>query len=108
MEANLDAIIERLKAERIEVLLAGMLAPPNLGTAYGEAFAAVFPRLAAEHEVPLYPFFLDGVAGSLELNQADGVHPSAAGIELIVEGILPTVERWLGDEHRTPSASATQ
>jgi acyl-CoA thioesterase-1 len=108
MEANLDAIIERLKGEGIEVLLAGMLAPPNLGTAYGEAFAAVFPRLAAEHDVPLYPFFLDGVAGSLELNQADGVHPSAAGIEQIVEGILPTVERWLGDEHRTPSASATQ
>ena len=55
-----------------------------------------------EHDVPLYPFFLDGVAGDPELNQADGIHPSAAGIELIVERILPTVEHWLGDEHRTP------
>ena len=108
MEANLEAIIERLEAEGVEVLLAGMLAPPNLGADYGEAFATVFPRLAAEHEVPLYPFFLDGVAGDPALNQADGIHPSAAGIDRIVEGILPTVERWLGEEHRTPAASATQ
>lgn len=108
MEANLGAIIERLKAEGVDVLLAGMLAPPNLGAAYGEEFAAVFPRVAALHDVPLYPFFLDGVAGAPELNQADGVHPSAAGIDRIVEGILPTIERWLGEEHRTPAASATQ
>ena len=96
MERNLDAIIVRLKAERIEVLLAGMLAPPNLGQAYGEAFAAVFPRLAEKHDVPLYPFFLDGVAGSPELNQPDGIHPSAAGIERIVERIMPAIEAWLG------------
>jgi acyl-CoA thioesterase-1 len=96
MERNLDAIIARLKAEGIEVLLAGMLAPPNLGQAYGEAFAAVFPRLAEKHDVPLYPFFLDGVAGYPELNQPDGIHPSAAGIERIVERILPAIEAWLG------------
>jgi acyl-CoA thioesterase-1 len=96
MERNLDAIIARLKAEGIEVLLAGMLAPPNLGQAYGGAFAAVFPRLAAKHEVPLYPFFLDGIAGDPELNQPDGIHPSAAGIERIVDRILPAIEAWLG------------
>jgi len=103
MERNLDAIIARLEAEGIEVLLAGMLAPPNLGQAYGEAFAAVFPRLAAKHDVPLYPFFLDGVAGDPELNQPDGIHPSAAGIERIVERILPTIEAWLGDAQRQAS-----
>ncbi|HSA79226.1 MAG TPA: arylesterase [Geminicoccaceae bacterium] len=106
MERNLDAIIARLKAEGIEVLLAGMLAPPNLGQAYGAAFAAVFPQLAEKHDVPLYPFFLDGVAGDPALNQRDGIHPSAAGIERIVEGILPTIEAWLGDGHRSRAASA--
>ena len=103
MEQNLEAIITRLEDEGVHVLLAGMLAPPNLGRDYGQAFAAVFPRLAEKHEVPLYPFFLAGVAGDPELNQADGVHPSAAGIERIVEGILPTVERWLD---ATPASSA--
>ena len=97
MERNLDAIIARLQAEGIAVLLAGMLAPPNLGSDYGREFAAVFPRLAERHDVPLYPFFLDGVAGEPDLNQPDGIHPSAAGIERIVEGILPTVEEWLQD-----------
>ena len=95
MERNLDAILTRLAAEGIPVLLAGMLAPPNLGRDYGAAFAAVFPRLAEKHDVPLYSFFLEGVAGIPELNQRDGIHPSAAGIERIVEGILPTVEEWL-------------
>jgi acyl-CoA thioesterase-1 len=103
MERNLDAIIARLKAEGIEVLLAGMLAPPNLGQAYGETFAAVFPRLAEKHDVPLYPFFLDGVVGDPELNQPDGIHPSAAGIERIVDRILPAIEAWLGDAQRQPS-----
>jgi acyl-CoA thioesterase I len=97
MERNLDAIIARLQAEGIPVLLAGMLAPPNLGPAYGREFAAVFPRLAERHDVPLYPFFLDGVAGDPDLNQPDGIHPSPAGIERIVEGILPFVEQWLAD-----------
>jgi acyl-CoA thioesterase I len=77
------------------VLLAGMLAPPNLGRDYGAEFAAVFPRLAEKHDVPLYPFFLEGVAGEPDLNQRDGIHPSAAGIERIVDGIFPTVEGWL-------------
>ena len=95
MERNLDAIIGRLQEERIEVLLAGMYAPPNLGREYGEAFAAVFPRVAEEHDVPLYPFFLDGVAGQPALTQRDGIHPTAEGIAQIVENILPTVKRWL-------------
>jgi len=77
MERNLDAILTRLAAEGIPALLAGMLAPPNLGRDYGAEFAAVFPRLAEKHDVPLYPFFLEGVAGSPDLSQGDGIHPSA-------------------------------
>ena len=95
MEQNLEGIITRLQDEGIPVLLTGMLAPPNLGRDYGAAFEAVFPRLAQEHDVPLYPFFLDGVAGEALLNQGDGVHPTADGIATIVERILPTVTDWL-------------
>ena len=95
LERNLDAILARLAAEEIPTLLAGMLAPPNLGTDYGAAFAAVYPRLAERYAVPLYPFFLEGVAGDPELNQPDGIHPSAAGIERIVDGIFPLVDDWL-------------
>lgn len=95
MEENLDAIVGRLRAEGVAVLLAGMRAPPNLGRSYGEAFEAVFARVAKRHDVPLYPFFLEGVAGEVALNQADGVHPTAEGVSRIVEGILPTVTEWL-------------
>ena len=95
MEANLDAIVSRLKAEGIAVLLAGMRAPPNLGRTYGDAFEAVFARVAERHDVALYPFFLEGVAGKPELNQPDGIHPTATGIEVIVERILPTLTDWL-------------
>ena len=95
MRRNLDAIITRLKKEEIEVLLAGMLAPPNLGRDYGRAFAGVFEDLAATHEIPLYPFFLDGVAGEPSLNQPDQLHPLPEGIAVIVERILPTVTAWL-------------
>jgi acyl-CoA thioesterase-1 len=95
MEENLDAIVSRLQADGVAVLLAGMLAPPNLGRTYGDAFAAVFSAIAERHDVALYPFFLDGVAANPELNQADGIHPTAAGIAVIVERILPTVTEWL-------------
>jgi acyl-CoA thioesterase I len=95
MAQNLDGIITRLKDEGIPVLLTGMLAPPNLGRDYGAAFEAVFPRLAEEHDLPLYPFFLDGVAGEALLNQGDGIHPTEEGIGIIVERILPTVTDWL-------------
>lgn len=95
MAANLDAIVSRLRAEGVAVLLAGMRAPPNLGRTYGAAFEAVFPRVAERHDVPLYPFFLDGVAGKADLNQPDGVHPTAEGIQIIVERMMPTVTEWL-------------
>lgn len=92
---NLDAILNRLKAEGVAVLLAGMLAPRNLGADYTEAFDAVFPRLAEAHGVALYPFFLDGVAMQPEFNQADGIHPNGAGVALLVERILPSVVRLI-------------
>ena len=95
MEQNLDAIVSRLRNSGVAVLLAGMRAPPNLGRAYGEVFEAVFARVAQRHDVPLYPFFLEGVAGDPGLNQPDGVHPTADGIAIIVERILPAVTAWL-------------
>jgi len=94
---NLDAILSRLKAEGIAVLLAGMLAPRNLGASYVEAFDAVYPRLAEAHGVALYPFFLDGVAMQPDLNQDDGIHPNAAGVALVVARILPAVVRLIED-----------
>jgi acyl-CoA thioesterase-1 len=95
MEQNLAAIVGRLRADGVAVLLTGMRAPPNLGRTYGEAFERVFARVAERNDVPLYPFFLDGVAGDPALNQGDGIHPTAAGIAVIVERILPTVTDWL-------------
>lgn len=89
--ANLDAIVRRLKAARVAVLLTGMKAPPNLGAEYGAAFNAVFPRIAEKHGVAFHPFFLDGVAAEPELNQDDGIHPNAAGVKIIVERLLPFV-----------------
>ena len=92
---NLDAILAELKRRGIPVLLAGMYAPPNLGREYGEAFDAIYPRLAMKHGVALYPFFLHGVAVEPGLNQPDGLHPNAAGVAVIVERIMPYVMRVL-------------
>ena len=92
---NLDAILTRLTAAGLPVLLAGMLAPRNLGPDYAAAFDAIFPRLAERHGVALYPFFLDGVAMDPALNQPDGIHPNAAGVGVIVERITPSVIRLL-------------
>ncbi len=89
--ANLNDILGRLKASDTKVLLTGMLAPPNLGRDYGDAFNDMFPRLAEVHDVVLYPFFLEGVAAQPALNQADGIHPNERGVAVIVEGILPYV-----------------
>jgi acyl-CoA thioesterase-1 len=108
MEQNLDAIVSRLQADAVAVLLAGMRAPPNLGRTYGDAFAAVFAAVAERHDVPLYPFFLDGVAGNLELTQGDGIHPTAAGIGMIVERILPTVTGWLQQTNPPSRPPATE
>lgn len=88
---NLDAILDRLAQDQLPVLLAGMKAPRNLGSEYVEAFDSVFPRLAEHHGLAFYPFFLDGVALDPALNQPDGFHPNAAGVEVIVAGILPDV-----------------
>lgn len=88
----LVGIIETLTAKNIPVLLAGMLAPPNMGEAYGAAFNAIYPDLAKRYDVVFYPFFLDGVAAQPDLNLADGMHPNEAGIDVIVANILPSVE----------------
>ncbi|WP_456308886.1 arylesterase [Siccirubricoccus soli] len=94
--ASLAAILDRLAARDIPVLLAGMLAPPNLGAEYGREFAAVFAELAASRpQVVFYPFFLEGVAGDPALNQPDGIHPNRRGVAEMVRRILPAVERLL-------------
>lgn len=90
--ANLASIIARLQQRGITVVLAGMIAPRNLGEGYYSSFDKIYPKLAQEFAVPLYPFFLEGVAGKPELNLADGIHPNAAGIEIMVNGMLPLIE----------------
>ncbi len=72
-----------------------MLAAPNLGAAYGDAFNGLYPALADRYGALLYPFFLDGVAGDASLNQADGIHPNAQGVDIVVERILPSVEKLI-------------
>jgi len=94
-EANLKAILDLLAAAETPVLLAGMLAPPNLGSRYGEAFNSMYKRLGSREGVVFYPFFLDGVAAVPELNQADGIHPNAQGVAVVVERILPSVKKLL-------------
>jgi acyl-CoA thioesterase I len=88
----LEGIVGRLRERRIEVLLAGMRAAPNLGPDYGRDFDAIYPDLAARNDLLFYPFFLDGVATDAKLNQRDGLHPSAAGVDAIVARILPKAE----------------
>jgi acyl-CoA thioesterase I len=92
----LTDILTRLKARGIAVLLCGMYAPPNYGADYSARFNAIYPDIAREFGVPLYPFFLEGVATEAKLNQPDGLHPTADGIDVIVKNILPTVEAFLG------------
>ncbi|TIQ88495.1 MAG: arylesterase, partial [Mesorhizobium sp.] len=92
-QKNLDAMLAKLKQRNIAVLLAGMRAAPNLGADYQDGFDAIFPKLAEKYDVPLYPFFLDGVAGEPALQLEDGLHPNAKGIDRMVERILPDVEK---------------
>ncbi|MGB3867592.1 MAG: arylesterase [Xanthobacteraceae bacterium] len=92
----LGEIIRRLQTRGIAVLLCGMRAPPNYGADYAARFDAIYPDLARQFGVPLDPFFLDGVAADAALNQADGMHPTAAGVERIVARVLPMVETFLG------------
>ena len=94
-QANLDAILNKLKQHNIPVLLTGMLAPPNMGSEYGEDFNGLYAMLANRHDVVFYPFFLEGVAGNLELNQEDAIHPNAKGVAEIIRRILPSVKELL-------------
>ena len=94
-EQALDQLLAKLKARNLPVLLAGMRAPPNLGPEYQAAFDGMYARLSEKHGTLLYPFFLDGVAAEVKLNQADGMHPNPAGVDVIVTRILPDVERLL-------------
>lgn len=93
--ASLDAILNELQRRHIPVLLAGMRASPNLGPRYVRAFDGMYPALARAHGVARYPFFLDGVAGNPRLLQADGLHPNAQGVEIIVARLLPAVRQAL-------------
>ena len=95
-EQALDRLLAALAAKKLPVLLAGMRAPPNMGPEYQAAFDGMYERLAAKHGVLLYPFFLDGVAADPKLNQGDGMHPSPAGVDVIVARMLPSVEQLLG------------
>lgn len=96
--AALADILKKLKARNIAVLLCGMYAPPNYGSDYAAQFNAIYPDLAKTYGVPLYPFFLEGVATEAKLNQADGMHPTAEGVDAIVRNILPTVESFLKEQ----------
>ena len=92
----LSDVVTRLKARKIAVLLCGMVAPPNYGSDYAARFNSIYPDISKSFAVPLYPFFLEGVAADAKLNQADGLHPTAEGVDVIVKNILPTVEAFLG------------
>lgn len=94
-EQALDQLLTKLAEKKLPVLIAGMRAPPNLGPDYQKAFDGMYPKLAEKHGMLLYPFFLEGVAADVKLNQADGMHPNPAGVDVIVSRILPGVERLL-------------
>lgn len=90
-KANLEQIIQRCQEASVTVVLAGMKLPPNYGADYTKAFEAIYPALAKRYRVPLIPFFLDGVAGSASLNQADGIHPTSEGYRIITEKVLEQI-----------------
>lgn len=93
--ANLEAMIERLNERGIPVLLAGMMAPPNLGTGYETGFNTIYPDLSTKYDLLLYPFFLDGVTGVEGMQLADGMHPNAKGINQMVERFVPIAEQFI-------------
>ena len=90
-------MLAKLKAAHVPVLLLGMEAPRNLGPEYQQAFDPIYPKLAKEYGVLLYPFVLDGVALNPKLNQADGIHPNPAGVKIIVDRMLPYVEKLVAE-----------
>jgi len=95
-ETALEGILATAKARNLPTLILGMKAPPNMGPEYVARFDGLFPRLAEKHEALLYPFFLDGVAADAGLNQADGIHPNASGVDVIVMKVLGKVEELIG------------
>jgi len=101
--AALSDILSKLKARGIAVLLCGMIAPPNYGQDFAARFNSIYPELAKSFGVRLYPFFLEGVSADARLNQSDGMHPTADGIDVMVKNILPTVEAFLGSISRGAS-----
>ena len=104
--SNLDRLLRALAERHLPVLLAGMLAPRSLGPDYGAKFDAIYPEVAERHGALLHPFLLDGVATVAALNQADGLHPNAAGVEVIVERILPSVLCLVGRTGHPAAAAA--
>jgi acyl-CoA thioesterase I len=99
--ANMAAMMDELRKRDIPVVLTGMLAAPNLGADYGNAFNTIFPALAKKYETPLYPFFLDGVVADKALMLPDGIHPNANGVSRVVEGLSPLVEAALKGQSDT-------
>ena len=93
--SNIKKMLEILKKNSVNVLVAGMIAPPNMGEDYGNKFNPIYPELAKEYNYPLYPFFLDGVAGNKSLNQDDAMHPNANGVDEIVKRISPKIREIL-------------
>jgi acyl-CoA thioesterase I len=98
VRANLDKMIAKIQASGAKLLLAGMRAPPNWGADYQKTFDRIYSELAQAHHVPLYPFFLDGVAMDPQLNQPDGLHPNERGVAAVVDHIAPVVARLIGDK----------
>lgn len=96
-EANLEAIIGRLKERGISILLVGMLAPPNMGPDYADAFNPIYPRLAEKHQLAFYPFVLEGVVTKSELQLEDGMHPNGEGVGVMADGMLPVAEAFVGE-----------
>jgi acyl-CoA thioesterase I len=96
----IEEIVRRLTERRIPVLIAGMRAIPNLGINFANGFEPIYPEIASKYDALLYPFFLDGIAGDAKLNQRDGMHPTAAGIDAIVAGILPKAEELVARARR--------
>jgi acyl-CoA thioesterase-1 len=99
-EKNLSAILAKLKAAHVPVLLLGMQAPRNLGPEYARQFDPIYPKLAKQYGALLYPFVLDGVALNPKLNQADGIHPNPAGVKIIVGKLLPYVQKLVAQVKR--------
>jgi len=108
MRENLEAMIKECRQAEAGIILAGMRAPVNWGEAYRQEFERVFPELAEKHQLPLYPFFLDGVIGNQAMLLDDGLHPNAEGVRRIVDGILPLVQQQLNElDNRQQSKTQT-